>query len=172
MRSERKDGPSQSSGKPKSLLRRAPGVDPHRVRTLVASLVVAVALGATAWHAAAHEGLGRPLAGWQTTYTVAFGVVGPFGALVLLWLRRAAGGALLLGFTSLLSIGYDLVSHYVLDGPESIAAVPDAEWSRAYRLTAMLLIIAFSVALWVASWILRAAPEAQLNRRSRRRHQG
>lgn len=139
------------------------------MRTLVASLVIATALGATAWHSAAHEGLGRPLATWQTAFTVAFGVVGPFAALVLLWLRRPTGGALILGFSSLLALGYDLLYHYVLDGAESIGSIPAGEWSRAYRLTAMLLVVAFSLALWVSSWLLRAAPASAANRRSRRR---
>lgn len=142
-------------------------------RLLAAIVLVAAHLGVVAWHGAAHTQVGPALPGWQTALLALVQSVLPGLALVMLWKGAARHGALLLGAAMMASLLADLVMHYTGTDAHAIAQVAGGGWARTLRVTALLGILVETAGLWLAGWLLRAAPPTAegANRAARRRVQ-
>ena len=141
-----------------------------RVRILGAALVIALHLAVAAWHNAAHARVPVPMAAWEEWYVAIVVILAPFAALALFWRRRWRTGSLVLGASMVGALAFDLAQHYLLGGAAGVGRVGDGPWSGAYRTSALFLVATESLALWLASWVLRR-PElgGPLTRRTRRR---
>ena len=100
-------------------------------------------------HGAAHRALGVPLAPWQAV--IVYGIIAPLPLLALFGLRRfprQAYGLLLV--VMLVGLAFGVINHYLILSPDHVAHLPPGS-SRAFKLTAALLVVAELAGVGVAA---------------------
>ena len=126
--------------------------------------LVAVHLGITLWHGAAHRSLDVTLPTWKQAFVYIVILVAPVIAAALLWTRHAVSGAWLFFLSMLGSFLFGAYHHYVLVSPDNIHHLPAGgagAQSSFVASAAALAIIELAAAMYGAFCLgaLRAARE-------------
>jgi dipeptide/tripeptide permease len=67
--------------------------------------------------------------------------------------RLLAGWLLLIPFGLALAAG--LISHFLSPGPDNVFHIAAGNWTRSYRVSALLLVLLETVGCWLAATVLR-----------------
>jgi len=124
-------------------------------RKILRYSTIAVLLHAavTAPHAAAHAGADARLSPAGNAFVALVIVLAPFVALALMRFGRPREGALLLFAAMLGALLFGIINHFVLPGPDNVAAVAEA-WRSTFWFTSALLVVTEAAGVAVGVWAL------------------
>lgn len=88
------------------------------------TVLVAVHLGITIWHGAAHRSLEIGLPAWKQAFVYIVIVLAPLVAAALLWTHHVIAGAWTFSLSMLGSFLFGAYHHYVLLSPDNIHSLP------------------------------------------------
>jgi hypothetical protein len=116
------------------------------IAVLLHALVVIV-------HGQAHNKLHVDLSAYAGAFVFGVIVLGPLAALAAYWSGRRRTGAAALAATMAASFFFGLWNHFVVEGSDHVAHLPDAPWRLVFQISAWLLLgteaagTAFGIAL-------------------------
>jgi hypothetical protein len=130
------------------------------VSRLVSRSALAAVLAHTvvsAVHGQAHRQLGVGLSVWQTWYVgVVIGAAPLVAAILLLWKRLRAGGALL-AVSMAGSLVFGVYYHFIFSSPDHVSHQPVASWGLVFMATSLLLVLIEIWGCWAGFSTAKAA---------------
>lgn len=122
---------------------------------LLAHLLVSLA------HGVPHETIPIPLPVWLDATIALTVVVLPVAAVALLWRGATRVGAALFTLSAAGALLVGVALHFVIPGPDNVAATPAGPWQVPFHLTAIGVAVVDAFATAAGAWVWRTAALAE-----------